>query len=175
MSKQKKKNGQKIKLAVDVILYDVDSESVLLVKRNIKPFKGRWVLPGGHVEYGETTEQAAIREMEEELHIKIKLEGLVGVYSNPKRDPRGHMVSAAYFASTKQSDAIRLNFEATRYQWFQFNKFLKRDKLPKKIGFDHRDILNDFKKVFKGKKIIERFQTEWQQNMNLYALTFRHR
>lgn len=129
-------------LAVDVII--LDNEKVLLVKRATYPFIGYWTLPGGHVEYGETTEHALKREMKEELGISVKIKELLGVYSDPKRDPRYHTVSAVYLCE-KNKGKIKLNFEASEFQFFSL------DKLPSKIGFDHKKVLHDLKKKLKGK------------------------
>ena len=126
-------------LTVDGILLDEDR--VLLLKRALRPFFDSWVLPGGHVEYGETVEKAIKREMKEELGVPIKIKKLFGVYSDPKRDPRYHTVSTVYLLE-KIKGKIRINKEASEFKYF----FLKN--LPKKIGFDHRQILNDLKKKF---------------------------
>ncbi|HDI74746.1 MAG TPA: NUDIX hydrolase, partial [Thermoprotei archaeon] len=79
-------------LAVDTVILTEDG-AIVLIKRSKDPFKGYWALPGGFVEYGETVEEAAIREAFEETGIRIELLALVGVYSDPSRDPRGHIVS----------------------------------------------------------------------------------
>ena len=70
----------------------------MLIKRDNPPFAGSYALPGGFVEVGETVEAAASREAREETGLAIELLGLVGIYSNPARDPRGHVVSAAFLA-----------------------------------------------------------------------------
>lgn len=112
---------------------------VLLVKQAKYPFLGYWVIPGGHVEYGETVERAIKREMKEELGVSVKIKKLLGVYSNPKRDPRYHTASVVYLLE-KTKDKIRLNREASEFRYFSLRN------LPKKIGFDHRKILNDLRK-----------------------------
>jgi len=124
-------------LAVDGII--LKDDKVLLTKREIYPFQGYWVLPGGHVEYGEKVEEAIKREMKEELGVSVKIKKLVGVYSEPKRDPRYHSVSVVFFLG-KGKGKIRLSHEASEFKYFSLNN------LPKKIGFDHRKILNDFKR-----------------------------
>lgn len=124
-------------LAVDGIIFDKDR--TLLIKRAIDPFKGNWVLPGGHVEYGERVEDALKREIKEEVGIKIKIKKLVGIYSDPQRDPRYHMVSIAYLCK-KIRGSIQLSSEASQYKYFSLNE------LPSKIGFDHRKIIMDFRK-----------------------------
>jgi len=83
--------GEYPKVAVDVVLEN--KGKVLLVQRALEPFAGKWALPGGFVEEGETVEQAAVREVKEETGLDIELEGLLGVYSDPGRDPRGHIIS----------------------------------------------------------------------------------
>jgi len=80
-------------LTVDGIL--IKNGSILLIQRKHSPFQGTWALPGGFVEYGEKTENAMIREMSEETGLKIKICALLGVYSDPHRDPRGHTVTVA--------------------------------------------------------------------------------
>ena len=123
-------------LTVDGLI--IKAEKVLLVKRAIKPFIGFWTLPGGHVEYGETVEKAIKREMKEELGSNIKIKKIIGVYSDPKRDPRYHTVAVAFLLDVGKTK-ISLDYEASEYCYFFLNK------LPKKIGFDHRKIIKDFR------------------------------
>lgn len=130
-------------LTVDGVF--VKNGKVLLVKRAIYPYSGYWVLPGGRVEHGERIEDSLKREMREELSIRVLRMELIGVYSDPKRDPREHRVTAA-FLIRKKSGNIKLNYEANMADYFPL------DKLPAKIGFDHRRILEDCKKLLhKGK------------------------
>ena len=84
-----------------------------------------WVIPGGHVEYG------------------VKIKELFGVYSDPKRDPRYHTASVVYLLE-KGKGKIRLSKETSEFRYFSLNN------LPKKIGFDHRKILNDLKKKYRN-------------------------
>ena len=79
---------------VDVAV--IDGERLLLVKRSNEPYKNRWVLPGGFVEYDETVENAAAREVLEETGVQIRLESILGVYSDPERDPRGHTLTTVF-------------------------------------------------------------------------------
>ena len=84
------------KLMVDVV---IPSETgVVLVRRGSEPYEGQWALPGGFVEVGETVKQAAVREAAEETGLAVEVSELVGVYSEPDRDPRGHNVSVAFLA-----------------------------------------------------------------------------
>ena len=118
----------------------LEGKKVILVKRSIPPFIDYWVLPGGHVDYGERVEEAMKRELREELGISVEIKRLIGIYSDPKRDPRYHTTSAAYLCQ-KKNGKIRLNKEGSEFRHFSLNN------LPKKIGFDHRKILNDLKKM----------------------------
>lgn len=113
-------------------------DKILLVKRDIEPFQGFWVLPGGHVDYNEKVEQAIKREMKEELGVMVEIKNLVGVYSDPERDPRYHSVSVAYELK-KRPGEISLNDEAGAFDFFH------PDNLPYKMGFDHRKIIKDWK------------------------------
>lgn len=82
-------------LTVDCVVFDPGGR-LLLIRRKNPPFRGQYALPGGYVEYGETTEHAAARELAEETGLAAVKLSLIGVYSDPHRDPRGHVVSIAY-------------------------------------------------------------------------------
>ncbi len=120
-----------------VILYQ---GGVVLIKRRHEPFKDHWALPGGFVEYGETVEQAALREAKEETGLDIKLLKLVGVYSDPGRDPRGHTVTAAFLA--EGHGKLRGGDDASEARVFPLDE-LKDVKL----AFDHRRIVEDALKL----------------------------
>ena len=126
-------------LTVDGII--LKGNKILLVKRAIEPFIGYWVIPGGHVDYGERVEEALKREMKEELGIPVKIKKLFGVYSDPKRDPRYHTVSVIYLCQ-RIKGKIRLDREASEFKYFFLNN------LPSKIGFDHRQIIYDARRSF---------------------------
>src|SRR5579872_4290316 len=87
-------------VAVDCVVFD-DQDRLLLVGRRRPPFAGQFALPGGFVEYGEETEAAARRELEEETGLVARQLRLVGVYSRPDRDPRGHTISVAYLIAAE--------------------------------------------------------------------------
>lgn len=121
-----------IRLTVDCII-EIGGRVVLIERRN--PPHG-WALPGGFVDEGETVEQAVRREMEEETNLSLEELEQFHVYSDPKRDPRGHTVTVVFTAKGKgelraKDDAkgIGLFTEAT---------------LPEEIAFDHRTILMDY-------------------------------
>lgn len=112
---------------------------ILLIKRKDEPFKEMYALPGGYLECGkENLKQAGARELYEETNLRTNLENLflVGVYSEPNRDPRGHVISHAYFVRDYTGDA-KAGDDAKELAWFEL------DKLPK-LAFDHDKIINDF-------------------------------
>ena len=125
--------GRSPALAVDAIIQT--PRGVVLIKRGKEPFKGLWALPGGFVRYGESVERAARREAEEETGLKIKLKRLVGVYSKPGRDPRGHVVSVCFLAE-KQGGKLKAGSDAAEAKVF---------KLPPRgeLAFDHEQMLKD--------------------------------
>ena len=81
-------------LTVDGVV--VEDGAVLLIRRRNPPFAGQYALPGGFVDVGETVEAAVVREVQEETGLATAIERLLGVYSDPTRDPRGHTVSVTY-------------------------------------------------------------------------------
>jgi 8-oxo-dGTP diphosphatase len=83
-------------LAADAVI--LFQNGIVLIRRDNPPYQGCFALPGGFVEIGETVEDAAVREAREETGLAIDLLGLVGIYSDPGRDPRAHVVSAAYLS-----------------------------------------------------------------------------
>lgn len=138
LSRIDKKDLKSSVLTVDGII--LKNGKILLVKRTIYPFSGYWVLPGGHVKYREKVEEAIKREIKEELGISVNIKKLFGVYSDPRRDPRYHAVSLVYICQPTrkpQDKKIKLNFEASKFKYFSLKD------LPKKIGFDHRKIINN--------------------------------
>ena len=126
-------------LTVDIFIYNENHEFILIKRKN-DPYKDCWALPGGFVDYGEKTEDAAIREAKEETSIDVKLEKLVNVYSDPDRDPRRHTVSIVYLARGNFDDA-KADDDAKDIGVFSFD-VLKEMKL----AFDHETILSDIKK-----------------------------
>lgn len=122
------------RLTADVIVRKGDS--ILLIERKNKPFG--WALPGGFIDYGETVEQGAVRELLEETGIKAEKIELLGVYSDPERDKRGHNASVVYF--TESSAEPTAGDDAKSAQFFEISD------LPDDIVFDHKDILEDYLK-----------------------------
>ena len=127
-------------LAVDAVILFQDG--IVLIKRDNPPFAGSYALPGGFVEVGETVEAAVVREAGEETGLVIELQGLVGIYSNPARDPRGHVVSAAFLA--KGSGVLLAGSDA------RFAKVFPLESLPP-LAFDHDEIIRDALSLAKAK------------------------
>jgi len=121
-------------LTVDCIVFD-RADRLLLIKRGHPPFKGKYALPGGFVDIGETVEAAALRELKEETGIEGKVIALVGVYSDPKRDPRGHTVSAAFLVRPKSTKVVGGDDAASA-------EFVA-DWRGLKLAFDHNEIVAD--------------------------------
>lgn len=127
-------------LTVDTIIFD-ESENIILIKRKNNPYKDHWALPGGFVEYGETVENAAIRETKEETSIDVTLTSLVNVYSKPDRDPRGHTVTVAYTAKG-DFNQMKAADDACDIEIFS-----KSDLKKIELAFDHAKIIEDAFKV----------------------------
>ena len=108
---------------------------ILLVQRKNEPFKGKWALPGGFVEYGEKTEDTVVREVFEETGLKTKIRELAGVYSDPKRDPRGHTITVVYILERSRGK-LKAGDDASDVKFFKVNK------LPV-LSFDHNVIINE--------------------------------
>ncbi len=125
-----------ITLTVDPIIVTSDKR-LILVKRSFDPYKDHWAFPGGIVEYGETVENAAIREAKEETGLDIRIERLLGVYSDPKRDPRGHYVSVCFLC--EPVGGTLKTSEETK----EVKTFTKDELSSLKLAFDHRKILDD--------------------------------
>ena len=123
-------------LTVDIFIFD-ENQNFILIKRKNDPYKGCWALPGGFVDYGECVEDAAIREALEETSINVELNKLIGVYSNPSRDPRGHTVSITYSAKGNMEE-MKADDDAS-----DINIFTKKDLEKINLAFDHAQIIND--------------------------------
>ncbi|MGF1473799.1 MAG: NUDIX domain-containing protein [Rubrobacteraceae bacterium] len=120
------------KIMVDVVV--PAEEGVVLIRRGTDPYEGMWALPGGFVEVGETVENAAVREAKEETNLDVELERLVGVYSEPDRDPRGHNVSITFVARITAG-----NPEAAT----DADEVAVLDPSEVELAFDHRKIIED--------------------------------
>lgn len=123
---------------VDIII-EFGTKKVVLIKRKNPPLG--WAIPGGFVDYGESLEEAAVREAIEETNLNVELIRQFHTYSDPCRDPRHHTISTVYIAKGEgipeaKDDALEIGV-------------FTRSNLPEQIAFDHRTILEDYFKEYK--------------------------
>ena len=109
---------------------------VLLIQRGVDPYKGAWAFPGGFMNMDETTEQCAIRELEEETGLKVAKVNQIGAYSKVDRDPRGRTITVAYLAIIDSPKTVIGQDDAAKAEWFPITE------LPH-LAFDHYDIMKD--------------------------------
>ncbi|MCP3143080.1 NUDIX hydrolase [Pyxidicoccus xibeiensis] len=134
-------------LTVDCVVFGLDDEDlkVLLIRRGVEPFAGRWALPGGFVRMDEALDTAARRELEEEAGIRPGHMEQLYTFGAPERDPRGRVVTVAYFALVKLSDhTLHAATDAREAAWFSVWD-------TPKLAFDHADILSTALQRLKGK------------------------
>jgi len=123
-------------LTADIIieLTDRPGRPIVLIERRNPPYG--WAIPGGFVDIGERVETAAVREALEETALQVELRALLGLYSDPARDARGHTVTAVYVAQARgkpeaRDDALSL-------------KIFLPEELPEELAFDHAAVLADY-------------------------------
>ena len=123
-------------LTVDIIIEigEGPDRGIVLVKRKNPPLG--WALPGGFVDYGETVEEAAVREAHEETGLRVELARQFHTYSAPARDPRGHTVSVVFVATADGEPAGGDDASLA--------KIFPPGALPSDMAFDHRRIIRDY-------------------------------
>lgn len=126
-------------LTVDAVW--IHRGTILLVRRGRPPFRGRWALPGGFVEPDETVEDAVARELWEETGLRARPRAIVGVYSGPRRDPRGSTATVAYLM-TGVAGAPRGGDDAASAAWIPIRH-------ARGLAFDHDRIVRDGHRLWK--------------------------
>jgi 8-oxo-dGTP diphosphatase len=119
-------------VAADIIA-EIGNQIVLIERKN---FPEGWAIPGGFVDYGETVEQAAVREAKEEISLEVEIRALLGIYSRPDRDPRGQTITAVYIA--RGNGTPKAADDAKNLALFDPRK------PPSPLAFDHAEILRDY-------------------------------
>jgi len=130
-------SGGVVRVAVDIVIFTLREGvlQVLLIRRGVPPFKGKWAFPGGFVEEAESLDAAALRELEEETGVSdVYLEQLYS-FGDPKRDPRGRVLSISYFALLSSERELRSGTDAVDARWFPAYD-------APRLAFDHRKILD---------------------------------
>jgi 8-oxo-dGTP diphosphatase len=128
----------RVQVTVDVVIFTIRDGALhlLLVRRGIDPYKGRWAIPGGFILEGESLEQAALRELREETGVgQVYIEQLY-TFGDPGRDPRGRIITVAYYALIALDRApVHAGTDAAEARWWPVTA------LPKRLAFDHERII----------------------------------
>jgi 8-oxo-dGTP diphosphatase len=125
-------------LATDCVVVDGKGR-VLLIRRRFAPFQGAYALPGGFVEVGESVEDACRRELMEETGVKAGRLRLLGVYSKPERDPRGHTCSVVFLTRVRSATA-KAGDDAAEAEWVGLAQKVE-------LAFDHAQVLAEARRV----------------------------
>ena len=124
-----------------VVITKEEQPKVLLIQRGADPYKGCWAFPGGFMNMDETTEQCAIRELEEETGLRVSDVHQIGAYSKVDRDPRGRTITVAYLAIIDKPVQVTGQDDAAKAEWFPLSA------LPE-LAFDHAEIMQDAKIIY---------------------------
>ena len=124
-----------------VVITKEEQPKVLLIQRGADPYKGCWAFPGGFMNMDETTEQCAIRELEEETGLRVSDVHQIGAYSKVDRDPRGRTITVAYLAIIDKPVQVTGQDDAANAEWFPLSA------LPE-LAFDHAEIMRDAVRIY---------------------------
>lgn len=126
-----------IRYTADLVVFAEDH--VLVIERGTEPYAGRYALPGGHVDHGETSRAAAVREVAAETGLLLAASALrrVDVFDDPDRDPRGRVVSTAYAVALHRFPVVEGGSDAVRACWIETEAALRGGFM----AFDHATIL----------------------------------
>lgn len=125
-----------------IVITKKTDTKVLLIQRGDEPYKGCWAFPGGFMNMDETTEQCAIRELEEETGLKVAELHQIGAYSRVDRDPRGRTVTVAYLSVIDKTLPVHGQDDAAKAEWWSLTS------LPQ-LAFDHAEIMKDAIALYK--------------------------
>ena len=126
-------------VTVDFVLINQKEEAVALIKRKEEPYKGKWALPGGHLDDGESLEFAAVRELHEETGILWNdLVHFSKFYDVPQQDPRGSCIRFVYFGLTNANLALNAGDDAAEAKWFPIEQIRVMD-----LAFNHGEMISD--------------------------------
>ena len=126
-----------------IVITKEERPKVLLIQRGYEPYKDCWAFPGGFMNMDETTEQCAIRELEEETGLKINEVVQIGAFSKVDRDPRGRTITVAYLAMVDKTLQVTGLDDAAKAEWWPL------DALPP-LAFDHEEIMEKAKEKIKN-------------------------
>ena len=124
-----------------VVITKEEQPKVLLIQRGADPYKGCWAFPGGFMNMDETTEECAIRELEEETGLRVSDVHQIGAYSKVDRDPRGRTITVAYLAIIGKPVQVTGQDDAANAEWFPLSA------LPE-LAFDHAEIMRDAVRIY---------------------------
>ena len=119
-----------------IVITKEENAKVLLIQRGDEPYKGTWAFPGGFMNMDETTEQCAIRELEEETGLKVKDVHQIGAYSKVDRDPRGRTITVASHAIIDKPISVVGQDDAAKAEWWPISSRHQHE-------FDHNEIMAD--------------------------------
>ncbi len=124
-------------VTTDCVVFGIDERGlkILLIERGIEPYKGAWAFPGGFLSMDETAEQGVLRELKEETGLDLRHVKQLATYSDVNRDPRGRVITIAFYTLTKTA-TVQGGDDAAKAQWFTL------DNVPQ-LAFDHDVILRD--------------------------------